>query len=355
MRASSSLPLAVDAPARHRLGIFTTTELRNQGVTVAEVRSAVRTGAWIRLRSGVFVTREDLAEVDRTQRRPGLDALAVTTALARPGAALSHDTAGWVWGLPRSRDVASTVRLTDPFHWRSGRGWRMTRAALPDDEVAVRGAYRVTSAARTLIDLAREHSEVDAVAAVDAALLRRLTTKPELARVLARQATVPGIPRAVRAVSLADGRAESWLETLGRLRFAAAGLPAFIPQVELWTDGEYKVVDGWYPDAAFAIEFDGRVKYLQPAYGRSAGEEVWREKRLEDRLRSSGVRFARLAFADFGAPWQRWVERLAADLAVPAERRRAFQERPREHGRVRVAASVDDGWLTRADDLVGGP
>jgi hypothetical protein len=31
----------------------------------------------------------------------------------------------------------------------------MTRAALPDDEVTVRGAYRVTTAARTLVDVAR--------------------------------------------------------------------------------------------------------------------------------------------------------------------------------------------------------
>jgi hypothetical protein len=88
----------------------------------------------------------------------------------------------------------------------------MTRAGLPDDEMTVRGAYRVTTAARTLVDLARAWPEAHAVAAMDAALLRRLTTRDELRQVIDRQASVPGIPRAARAAALADGRAESWLE-----------------------------------------------------------------------------------------------------------------------------------------------
>ena len=75
---------------------------------------------------------------------------------------------------------------------------------------------------------------------------------------LQRQEHVPGIPRSVRAVDLADGRAESWLETHGRLAFAALGLPPFTPQVELRVERRLvKVVDGWYSGAALAIEFDG--------------------------------------------------------------------------------------------------
>jgi hypothetical protein len=90
------MPLAVTEPARRRLGIFTTADLAAQEVTEKEVRSAIRSGAWVRLRTGVFVRADDLAEVDRTERRPGLDALAVTTSLARPSAVLSGATAAWV-------------------------------------------------------------------------------------------------------------------------------------------------------------------------------------------------------------------------------------------------------------------
>jgi hypothetical protein len=353
--ASPAVPLAVTEPARRRLGIFTTADLIARGVGEREIRTAVRAGAWVRLRTGVFVSADDLAEVERTERRPGLDALAVTTGLGRSSAVLSGATAAWVWGLPRPRTNRSTVQLTDPHRWRRGRGWLMTRAGLPDDEVTVRGAYRLTTAARTVVDLARAWPEVHAVAAVDAALLRRLTSRDELKRVLDRQASVPGIPRSVRAVALADGRAESWLETWGRLTFAALGLPAFVPQVELWADGRLvKVADGWYPEAALAIEFDGRVKYERPRYGRSPEDELWREKRDEDLLRSFGVRFVRVAFADLSSSRRTELDRLVRrQLDTEGPRGREFREVPRPEGRWRGNDAGNDGWLRRADDGVG--
>ena len=353
--ASLPVPLAVAEPGRRRLGIFTTADLAAAGVGEREVRTAVRTRTWVRLRTGVFVTARDLAEVERTGRRPGLDALAVTTSLGRPSAVLSGATAAWVWGLPRPRAAEPTVELTDPDHWRRGHGWRMTRATLPEDEVTVRGAYRTTTAARTLVDVARSWPEVHSVAAVDAALLRGITTRDELVQVLERQACVPGIPRAVRAVALADGRAESWLETYGRLTFAALGLPAFVPQVELWVDGQLlKVADGWYPEAAVAVEFDGQMKYRQPAFGRTPEEELWREKRTEDLLRSLGVRFVRLAASDLSDQRAGLAGTVRRLLATRGPTERAFREVPRAVGRFRGGEVGDDGWLARADDQVGG-
>jgi hypothetical protein len=350
------LPLALSEPVRRRLGVFTTADLAARGVSESEVRTAVRSGSWVRLRTGVFVTSEDLAEVERTGRRTGLEALAVTAGLGRPSAVLSGGTAAWVWGLPRPASLGTTVELTDPERWRSGRGWRMTCAALPDDEVTVRGAYRVTAAARTLVDVARSWPEVPAVAAVDAALLRGLTTREDLARALARQGKVAGIPRSARAVELADGRAESWLETAGRLTFAALGLPPFVPQVELWSGGTLlKVVDGWYPEAAVAVEFDGRVKYRRPRYGRTPEDELWREKRAEDALRSLGVRFVRVAAEDLGNRLRNDLRtQVQRTLSTPAPAVHEFDEVPRAEGRFRDEDPADDGWLARVDDRVGG-
>ena len=318
------------------------------------MRTAVRTGAWVRLRTGVFVRADDLAEVERTGRRTGLDALAVTISLQRPSAVLSGSTAAWVWGLPRPRNEPQVVHLTAPNRWRRGQGWLLTRAALTGDEIDVRGAYRVTTAARTLVDVARSWPEVHAVAAVDAALLRRLTTKDEIRLVLDRQESVPGIPRAVRALALADGRAESWLETLGRLTFSALGLPPFVPQVELRVEGRLlKVVDAGYADAALAIEFDGQVKYRRPRFGRTPAQELWEEKRKEDLLRSFGVRFARVATEDVG-PGRLKLERLLRrQLASRGPSVREFREVPRAEGRWRGDDPGDDGWLARADDGVG--
>jgi hypothetical protein len=337
------------------LGIFTTSDLTEHGVGESEIRSAVRTGSWVRLRTGVFVTAADLAEIERTARRPGLDALAVLASLDRCSAVLSGSSAAWVWGLPRPRQVRPTVELTDPCRWRRGRGWLMTRAALPADEVTQRGAYWVTTAARTLVDVARSWPELHAVAAIDAALLRGLTTPAELEHVLDRQSRVAGVPRARRAVALADGRAESWLETYGRLTFAALGLAPFVPQVELWADGRLlKVADGWYADAALAIEFDGRIKYRRAHYGRTPDEELWREKRTEDILRSLGVRFVRVAAEDLGGGRRTELgARVRRALGSPGPTERRFREVARTAGRVRDEAPEEDGWLARADDRVG--
>ncbi|MEU2351243.1 type IV toxin-antitoxin system AbiEi family antitoxin domain-containing protein [Modestobacter sp. NPDC049651] len=354
MTTAAAVPLSVAEPGRRRLGIFTTADLAGRGVGESEIRAAVRAGTWVRLRTGVFISRADLAEVERTERRPGLDALAVLTGLARPTAVLSGATAAWVWGLPRPRNDPPTVQLTDPHRWRRGQGWRMTRAELPDAELTARGAYSLTTAARTVVDLARSWPEVHAVAAVDAALLRGLTTVAELARVLDRQRYVPGVPRSVRAVELADGRAESWLETSGRLTFAAMGLPPFVPQVELRVGGQLlKVADGWYPDAALAIEFDGQVKYRRPAFRRTPEEELWHEKRTEELLVSLGVRFIRVANADLTRGRDRLDQLVQRSLLVRGPVVREFTEVPRPIGRLRDQPGGDDGWLVRFDDVVG--
>jgi hypothetical protein len=226
---------------------------------------------------------------------------------------------------------------------------------VPADDVTARGAYRVTTAARTLVDIARAWPEVHAVAAIDAALLRRLTSREQLGQVLERQANVPGIPRSVRAVALADGRAESWLETWGRLTFAALGLPPFTPQVELWVDGRLlKVADGWYAESAVAIEFDGRVKYRRPQFGRTAEDELWKEKRVEDLLRSYGVRFVRVSAEDMVPRRRVELGRLVQrQLAIEGPPVREFSEVPRTEGRWRGTDAGDDGWLCRTDDGVG--
>ena len=63
MNADPAVPLAVAEPARRRLGIFTSADLAARGVSEREVRTAVRSGMWVRLRTGIFVTTTDLAEI----------------------------------------------------------------------------------------------------------------------------------------------------------------------------------------------------------------------------------------------------------------------------------------------------
>ncbi|WP_244524695.1 hypothetical protein [Trujillonella endophytica] len=210
----------------------------------------------------------------------------------------------------------------------------MTAAPLEPPDVETSGPFRLTSAARSLVDAAREWSLEDAVVAMDAALLRKRTTPAQLARVAEYQHHWPGAPRAQRAISLADGRAESPLETRGRLRILGSGLPTPELQVEIHSGGRMlAVADAWFDEAAVAIEFDGRVKYTKP--WRDPGRVLWEEKRREDDVRALDVRVLRVADPDLGPRWPRTAERLRDWLSTPGPAVRRFTTVRRAHGTYR--------------------
>jgi hypothetical protein len=135
-----------------------------------------------------------------------------------------------------------------------------------------------------------------------------------------------GIGSAARAVNFADGRAESPLETRCRLALVASGFPPPELQAELHdAQGFVARLDGWYDDAAVALEFDGRVKYLQPRAGRSPGDVLWDEKRREDRLRELDIGVLRLVDEDMGLLRRELAPRLRRRLATPFTGPRRFR------------------------------
>jgi hypothetical protein len=214
----------------------------------------------------------------------------------------------------------------------------MTCAPLSPGEVVRHGPFRITSVARTLVDCAREWPLEQAVVAMDAALLAGRTTPRELSHVATAQRSWRGAPRARRAIGLADGRAESPLESRGRLRIVGSGLPTPELQVEIRSEGRLVgVVDAWFDDAAVAVEFDGRVKYTDPWRDRAAGRVLWEEKRREDRLRALGIRVVRIAGADLGEDWPATARVLAGLLGTPGPAVRRFTTTPRALGRPRSA------------------
>ncbi|MCZ2848101.1 type IV toxin-antitoxin system AbiEi family antitoxin domain-containing protein [Modestobacter sp. VKM Ac-2978] len=323
--------------ADERMGVFSIAEAHSAGYGDDEIRALRSSGRWVRLRQGVYTTAEDLAVTERDGVRHAVDCLAVLTSLARPTAVVSHTSAARVWGWPVPRREPDTVRLTDPHQWRRTSAYRMACTPVPPEHRAHRGPVPLTSPARTLVDCAREWALEDAVIAMDAALLAGRATPVGLRDALAVAAHWPGVPRAIRAVALADGRAESPLETRGRLRVVGAGLPLFEPQVEIWSGGRrLAVVDGWYDDAAIALEFDGKLKYTDPWRDRTPGEVLWEEKRREDALRGLDIRVVRIADEDVGRGWDALDRRLRALLGADGPVDRRFTVVPRAIGRPRV-------------------
>lgn len=321
------------ARAETRLGLFTAADALAAGYGHPEIQRLCRAGTWHRLHRGVYVTAPALAAAEGSGGRHRLECLAVLLALGRPATAVSSTSAARLWSLPVRRDLERKVRLTDPLVWRRGRGFQVTRASLRPDEVVTAGPLRLTSVARTLVDCAREWDEEDAVVAMDAALLRGRVTGDELRSALASSRRWPGAATAARAVDLADGRAESPLETRGRLRIVGAGLPVPELQVEVHAEGRLVgVVDAWFDDAAVAVEFDGRVKYAQPWRGRTPEQVLWEEKRREDELRALGIRVVRVVDADLGPRWRSVEARLRDLLSRPGPLTRSFTATPRVRG-----------------------
>lgn len=289
----------LEAAALRRGGVFTVADARRAGYRPDEIRTAVVTGAWRRLRRGVYVPTGTWAAAAADEgARHLLHALAALAALGT-GPVLSHATAARHHRLMLPRRVDADVRLTHADQWRTGRGYRVSAADLPPGDVVDAGGYRVTGAARTLVDCAREWDLVDAVVALDAALHGRLVLRSDLTATVLRQSHWLGIGSAARAVELADGRAESPLETRGRLGLRDAGFHAFESQVEVHGPaGLVARVDGWLDDIGVALEFDGLVKYTDPYDGRTPAEVAWREKLREDAIRDLDIPVLRIVQAD---------------------------------------------------------
>jgi hypothetical protein len=126
------------------------------------------------------------------------------------------------------------------------------------------GGTDMSTAARSVVDVARQESFRNAVVVADAAL-RRGVTRDDLDEVLAFMRRWPGIAGARRAVRFADGRAESPGESLTRVCCWLQGLPIPEPQVEIYRDGVLVArTDLLLRDYLLAIESDGAIKFTDP-------------------------------------------------------------------------------------------
>ena len=129
--------------------------------------------------------------------------------------------------------------------------------------------------------------------AADAALHGGRLAPSELADVLEGCAGWPGRRAARLTYALCDGRAESPLESLSRLRLAAARLPSPQLQAELSDElGRFVARSDFYWDEFGVVgEADGEQKYQSRA-------DVLEERRRQRRLEDLGLIVERWGWAD---------------------------------------------------------
>jgi len=238
--------------------------------------------SWRRIGAGFYAWREIAG-----------DPIVVLTATQRrlpDSAVFSGRTAAWLHGL----DVppCDPVEVTLPPDSRTAHvaGISIRRAELRAGEISTRHGLRVTSVVRTLADVARRSSIIDAVAVLDAALHQRLLKVGHLNRWLESHAGFPGMASLRRAIELAEPATESVMETRLRLLLVFARLPAPQAQVSL-CDAAGRFVgrpDLYYPVHRLGIEYDGSTHR----------ESLAADNRRQNRLINAGYRLLRFSAAD---------------------------------------------------------
>ena len=287
-----------------KLDVGTLATWRAAGISPRQLRSLVSSGQLVRVRQGAYATSGVLA---RAETEPGLRHaldVAATMATRRHSGTASHHSAAQLYGLRLlSQPPDGTVTLTVPPGTRAGRyrqdvGVVCHAAELPAQHVTTRYGVRVTTAARTVVDIARATSFIEGVVVADAALYERHASKSELRRVLAGCERWPGAGRARQVVDFADGLAESVLESCARVLFRDQGLPP--PELQVHITGRDRTmiarVDFFWRRYGVVAETDGLLKY-------DSGERAIAERRRDRLLQEAGFEVVHVTWQElFGDP-----------------------------------------------------
>jgi very-short-patch-repair endonuclease len=292
----------VQRAARHGF-VLERHELAELGISESAARTELRRGRWTRARHGAVAPldlRADLPEQAPhhvlVRRHHAVECAAA--ALRRTAHVVSARSAAVLHGLP-TRAVPDRPELTAAQPVRLGRrtGAHVHGATLSSSDVEHWFGVPVTCVSRTLVDLAR-HDRRDAIMAADAALRERLVRRSDIDRALTHAYGWPGVRQARAVLALTDPRAESPLESLLRLALHDDRFPPPDLQVRLGRDR----VDMYWPRHRLVVEADGRAKYTD--------DQLWQEKKREQRLRARGEQVERVIWTDLGAGWRATRARL---------------------------------------------
>jgi hypothetical protein len=313
------------ALATTQYGLVTRSQALVLGATERRLKTLLQPGgAWVAVRRGVYTERAGWDQADDAGKHL-LRVVAATMTMSVPHV-LSHTSAAVVHGLACRPFWCELVHASHPGV-RGGRtegGVKHHPAHVPEDQIVTIGILKVTSLARTAVDIAREHGVEDGVVACDQ-VLGRGVRRSAMWAVLTQMWSWPYVTQARMAVELADPGAENIGESLARMLVVELGFGS--PQTQVWiTDGGRRarvdlVLNG------HVFEFDGRQKYVGHARGGLAEDierVLWEEKQREDWLRSLGFGISRIVWADlFGTRRAETLRRLTREYLATQARRRA--------------------------------
>jgi hypothetical protein len=272
------------------------------GLTRRQLARQVSAGELVRVRYGFYARSELVAEA--AQDRSLAHALQVAGVVGKHTEAVgSRHSAAILRGLNlMQRPPESLVTVTVPPGTRSG-SYRQAdvihhAAELPKAQITRLFGLPVTTAARTVSDIARTVPFMEGVVVADSALHQRWTSKTELRRVLAGCNRWPGVADARIVVEFANGLSESVFESCARVVFHERGLPPPELQIAVFDEKGSSIarVDFLWRAHGVVAEADGLLKYQ----GRADAIKELKRDRL---LRDQGLEVVHLTWSElFGNP-----------------------------------------------------
>jgi hypothetical protein len=265
-------------------GAISTAQARHAGLTRGQLAQLLRKGGWRRSCRGAYL-------VPGAHRLRGRVRAAM---LGRPDSLACGITAARLLrfdGLPRERPDEPVHLLLPSATREHARGVVLHWARLPAEDVVDVGGIRATSPGRTLADLVLRARRAEAVALMDAALHGGHVT--DLSRVREKTFGRHGSVTRLGWWSLADGRAESPLETRIRLLLRDGGLPPPTPQWLVTDEGGWTIarLDLAWPKYRLDVEADGRDVHAEP-------EALYRDRDRQNVLMNLGWTVLRFTWSD---------------------------------------------------------
>lgn len=282
---------AIVALARRRHGVVTTTQLLQAGFGHNAIAAKAERGWLRRLHRGVYL----VGALETPLTKPAAALLATG-----PSAVLSHRSAATLYELlpPRPADPIDITLLN--ANRRSRHGVRIHHAERL--EVRRRHGLRLTSPARTLLDLAAT-TPAELEQALNEAHVQRLVTHQEVRRLLDRPR--PGVKALREVADETPGLTRSKAERRLRALIAKAGLPA--PRTNVGVAG-YEV-DMYWPAQRLVVEFDG--------WSTHSSRPAFESDRLKDAaLQLAGQRVIRVTQRQLSRRPEELAARLATGLAA---------------------------------------
>jgi very-short-patch-repair endonuclease len=261
---------------------YTKARVLAAGISEQRLRTLLRGGKLVRIGHDCYVLRKTVealaGDPDRRYLLPAAAALASMGA----GVVASHAMAARIHGidlLQASDDLVTLTRAPGSGTRKSSKGIRLTAATLPASHITVRYGLRVTTPARTVVDLARALPFRAGVVTADSALRTKLTSKKELRAVVSMCRQWPGSARAREVVEFADRLSESALESIARVAFRELGLPPPTLQAQVGGDAPIGRADFLWELFNTIGEADGALKYADPDRAR---QQLRRDAKLRD-------------------------------------------------------------------------